>query len=76
MQRFDLRHLHGEFYDRMLQIMDADVSRDEVAIFMFEVGDFSPVQKSADMLKERGYELMNSLKYNEVDWVVVVRKSA
>ena len=74
MKRFDLRHLKDEFYDRMIEIMKSDVEYSEVAIFLFEVGDFSPVQKSADVIKEAGYELMNSLKFNEVDWTIVVKK--
>lgn len=76
MQRFDLRHLKADFYDRMMEIMAKEVKTSETAIFMFEIGDFSPVQKSADLMKEAGHELMNSLKYNEVDWTLVVRKSA
>ncbi|MFK5881594.1 MAG: NADH-ubiquinone oxidoreductase subunit E family protein [Sulfurospirillum sp.] len=74
MQRYDLRHLGDSFYDRMLEIM-SKTKEDEVSIFMFEIGDFSAIQKSADVIKNAGYELMNSLKYNEVDWTVVVKKS-
>lgn len=75
MQRYDLRHLKDNFYGRMMEILDkaADL---EVSIFMFEIGDFSSVQKSADMVQEAGHELMNSLKYNEVDWTIVVKKRA
>ena len=76
MQRFDLRHLKDNFYDKMVQIMDTEVKNDEVAIFLFEVGDFSPVQKSADIIKENGHELMNSLKFNEADWTIVVKRKA
>jgi len=74
MQRYDLRHLGDNFIDRMLEIM-RELKEDEVAIFMFEIGDFSPIQKSADAIKEAGYELMNSLKFNEADWTLVVKKS-
>ena len=76
MQRFDLRHLKSDFYGRMTEIMEKEVKPAETAIFMFEIGDFSPVQKSADLMKEAGHDLMNSLKYNEVDWTLVVRKKA
>ena len=76
MQRFDLRHLKDNFYDKMVQIMDTEVKNEEVAIFLFEVGDFSPVQKSADIIKENGHELMNSLKFNETDWTIVVKRKA
>jgi NADH-quinone oxidoreductase subunit E len=73
MQRYDLRHLGDDFYGRMLEIMDG-TKEDEVSIFMFEIGDFSAIQKSADVIKEAGYTLMNSLKYNEADWMIVVKK--
>ena len=46
----------------------------EVAIFLFEIGDLSPIQRSADLVKECGYELLNSLKFNEVDWTIVAKK--
>ena len=74
MKRFDLRHMKADFYDRMLELMKSDIEYGEVAIFLFEIGDFSSVQKSADVMKEAGYELMNSLKFNEVDWTLVVKK--
>jgi NADH-quinone oxidoreductase subunit E len=74
MKRYDLRHLHEDFYDRMLELIDKNLKDKEVGIFLFEVGDFSPIQKSADIIKEAGHELLNSLKFNEVDWTIVVRK--
>ncbi len=73
MQRYDLRHLKDDFYGRMLEIID-ESAQGEVSIFMFEIGDFSPVQKSADVIKEAGWILMNSLKFNETDWTIVVKK--
>lgn len=73
MQRYDLRHLGDDFYGRMLEIID-ETTIGEVSIFMFEIGDFSPVQKSADVIKEAGWTLMNSLKFNEADWTIVVKK--
>jgi NADH-quinone oxidoreductase subunit E len=73
MLRYDLRHLHNEFEGRMMELMQA-APAGEVVIFLFEVGDFTPVQRSADLMKEQGYELLNSLKFNEVDWTIVVRK--
>jgi len=73
MQRYDLRHLKDNFYDKMIEIIDT-TRVDEVSIFMFEIGDFTPIQKSADVIKEAGHELMNSLKFNEVDWTIVVKK--
>jgi NADH-quinone oxidoreductase subunit E len=73
MQRYDLRHFGDDFYGRILEIID-ETSMGEVSIFMFEIGDFSPVQKSADVIKEAGWTLMNSLKFNEADWTIVVKK--
>ncbi len=73
MQRYDLRNLGDNFYDRMLEIID-ETKVDEVSIFMFEIGDFTPIQKSADVIKKAGHELMNSLKFNEADWTIVVKK--
>ncbi len=74
MKRYDLRGYHDDFYDRMIELLDTEVAPEEVAIFLFEVGDFSPIQKSADVIKENGHELMNSLKFNEVDWTIVVKR--
>ncbi len=75
MKRFDLRHLKDDFYDRMVALVETETTVGEVAIFLFEVGDFSTVQKSADTIKEAGHELMNSLKFNEVDWTIVVKRA-
>ena len=43
---------------------------------MFEIGDFTAIQKSADVIYTAGYTLMNSIKFNEVDWTLVVKKLA
>jgi len=73
MKRYDLRHLKAEFEPRMKEIL-GEHKAGEVAIFLFEIGDFTSVQKSADLVKECGYELLNSLKFNEVDWTVVTKR--
>ena len=73
MKRYDLRHLKDGFEPRMREILSAHKAG-EVAIFPFEIGDFSPIQRSADLVKECGYELLNSLKFNEVDWTIVTKK--
>jgi len=72
MVRYDLRHLKDDFYGRFDEILKAS-KYNEVVIFLFEIGDFSPIQKSADLVKEAGHELMNSVKFNEVDWTIVVK---
>jgi NADH-quinone oxidoreductase subunit E len=74
MKRYDLRHLHGDFDGRMIELIETDLQPNEVGIFLFEIGDFSAVQRSADAIKAHGFTLMNSLKYNEVDWTIVVKK--
>ena len=74
MNRFDLRYLKNDFYDKMLELMDKQIAPEETAIIMFEIGDFDNIQKSADVIYEAGYTLMNSIKFNEVDWTLVVKK--
>lgn len=76
MKRFDLRPLKDDFYDRMVELMNTQISDGENGIFLFEVGDFSPIQKTADIVKDNNWTLMNSLKFNEVDWTVVIKKEA
>jgi NADH-quinone oxidoreductase subunit E len=55
--------------------MKNDIQENENAIFLFEMGDFTPIQKISDLIKENNYTLMNSLKFNEVDWTIVVKKA-
>jgi len=74
MQRYDLRHLHENFYDRMGELIESRLAVGEVGIFLFEVGDYSSIQKSADFVRGLNHDLMNSLKFNEVDWTIVVKK--
>lgn len=73
MKRYDLRHLKDDFEPRMKEILEVHKAG-EVAIFLFEIGDFTPIQRSADLIKECGYVLNNSLKFNEVDWTVVTTR--
>ena len=74
MKRYDLRHLKAEFEPRMKEILGESHKANETLIFRFEIGDFTPIQRSADIVKECGYELYNSLKFNEVDWTIVAKK--
>ncbi|MDD2837481.1 MAG: NADH-ubiquinone oxidoreductase subunit E family protein [Sulfuricurvum sp.] len=74
MKRYDLRHLKENFTGRMSEIIKNETASGEVAIFLFEIGDFTSVQQSADLVKELGCSLMNSLKFNEADWTIVVKK--
>lgn len=74
MKRFDLRHLGANFSERMREIIEHNLTKGEVGIFIFEVGDFSSVEKSANLIAQNGWTLMNSLRFNEVDWSIVVKK--
>ena len=72
MIRVDLRDLKNDFYDKMLEVLKS-LKDEEVVIFLFEIGDFSHIQKVADFVYENEFTLMNSLKFNEKDWTVVVK---
>jgi len=74
MKRFDLRGLKQDFLPRMVQLIQQELDEGENGIFMFEIGDFSGIQASADCVKENNWTLMNSIKFNEVDWTIVVKK--
>ena len=74
MKRFDLREHKAEFLPRMVELMQREIDTSENGIFLFEIGDFSPIQAVADCVKENEWTLMNSLKFNEVDWTVVIKK--
>lgn len=76
MKRFDLRHLKNDFCPRLEAILDQELEIGEVGIFLFEVLDFDNVQRSADLVQRSGNTLLNSLRFNEVDWTIVVRKEA
>ncbi|WP_121020320.1 NADH-ubiquinone oxidoreductase subunit E family protein [Helicobacter vulpis] len=80
MRRFDLRHLRDEpnqaVLKRLGEILDSSVSAGEVVIFMVEVVDFDLVEQSAEFVRARGDTLMNSLRFNRVDWTLVVKKGA
>jgi len=77
MERYDLRkYKEQKLFDRMIDVMDKEAKPGEVIIFMYEVGDFSPVTKSMEVMKEQGHEILNSIKFNEVDWTLVVKRKA
>jgi len=74
MKRFDLRPLKNEFLPKMVELINKEIAEGENAIVMFEIGDFSGVQASADCVRENNWTLMNSIKFNEVDWTLVIKK--
>jgi NADH-quinone oxidoreductase subunit E len=73
-KRYDLRKHKENFIPRLLELMDKEIKEGENGIFIFEIGDFSSIQKVADIVKENNWILINSLKYNEVDWTVIIKK--
>ena len=75
MKRFDLRHLGADFGARMCEIVEGELKNGEIGIFLFEIGDFSGIEKSANLIAQNGWTLMNSLRFNEVDWSIVVKKA-
>ncbi len=76
MKRFDLRPLKAGIFERLGELIEKEMQPNEVAIFMFEVGDFSNIPKSAEFIQSKGHELLNSLRFNQADWTIVVRKKA
>lgn len=76
MKRYDLRTHKENFMPRLVELMNNEIKADENGIFLFEICDFNHVQEVADLVKENNWTLMNSLKFNEVDWTVVIRKTA
>ncbi|WP_120937401.1 NADH-ubiquinone oxidoreductase subunit E family protein [Helicobacter pylori] len=76
MKRFDLRPLKAGIFERLEELIEKEMQPNEVAIFMFEVGDFSNIPKSAEFIQSNGHELLNSLRFNQADWTIVVRKKA
>ncbi|MCQ2860947.1 NADH-ubiquinone oxidoreductase subunit E family protein [Helicobacter pylori] len=76
MKRFDLRPLKADIFERLEELIEKEMQPNEVAIFMFEVGDFSNIPKSAEFIQSKGHELLNSLRFNQADWTIVVRKKA
>lgn len=73
MKRYDLRRLKGNFLNRMGEIIK-NSHQGDVMIFLFEIGDFSGVQKSANLVDGLNSTLLNSLRFNQVDWMIVVKK--
>ncbi|MCR2055984.1 NADH-ubiquinone oxidoreductase subunit E family protein [Campylobacter helveticus] len=72
MRRVDLRKSKDLFEDLALLLQEA--KQGEVLVVLFEIGDFSSVERSFAFVKEQNCELLNSLKFNEVDWSIVIKK--
>ena len=74
MRRIDLRHLKAEFLDEMGEIL-ADADAGEAIIFLFEIGDFSAVENALNLALQSGCDITTSLKFNQVDWTLTVKKA-
>ncbi|MCX2682666.1 hypothetical protein OQH60_01950 [Campylobacter sp. MIT 21-1685] len=72
MRRVDLRKSKDLFVDLAQIIKEA--YNGEVLVVLFEIGDFSSVERSFSFVKEQNCELLNSLKFNQVDWTIVIKK--
>ncbi|MGP1360779.1 NADH-ubiquinone oxidoreductase subunit E family protein [Campylobacter sp.] len=73
MRRVDLRHLKGEFLSALGQQIKASEAG-EVVIFLFEIGDFGSVKAALNLAYNLNCEIMNSLKFNQVDWAITIKK--
>lgn len=74
MKRYDLRQYKDDFIHRMNEIIKDELHDGEVGIFIFEIGDGSIVKIANNSIKSLGYHLLNSIRFNEVDWSIVVKK--
>ena len=73
MKRVDLRHLKSEFLSTLGQQIKAS-EPDEVVIFLFDICDYSGVDKAVNLAYNLNCEVMNSLKFNQVDWTLTIKK--
>ena len=73
MRRVDLRHLKDEFLSALGQQIKASEAG-EVVIFLFEIGDFGSVKAALNLVYNLNCEIMNSLKFNQVDWAITIKK--
>ena len=59
MRRVDLRK-SKELFEDLAQIIK-EAKQGEVLVVLFEIGEFSPAEKSTSFVKEPGCVLLNSL---------------
>ncbi|MDR1975478.1 MAG: hypothetical protein LBQ18_00650 [Campylobacteraceae bacterium] len=72
MKRYDLRHLKKQFAPRVVRLADGS-GKGEVSIFIFEIVSGGELEALIEQLKRGGHIVMNSLRFNEVDWTIVVK---
>ncbi|MFL1706070.1 MULTISPECIES: NADH-ubiquinone oxidoreductase subunit E family protein [unclassified Campylobacter] len=74
MKRVDLRHLKAKF-EREFERCVLKLRSGEVCIYLFEIGDFECIERCANLAVRNGCEIMNSLKFNQVDWMMAIKKN-
>ncbi|MDR0580158.1 MAG: NADH-ubiquinone oxidoreductase subunit E family protein [Campylobacteraceae bacterium] len=72
MRRYDLRNYKSDFKTRALEILD-ESAKEEVLIFIFESTTDEQLRDLVSAMREKNADVLNSLKFNEVDWTVTVR---
>lgn len=74
MKRYDLRQYGNGFLCKMECIINDQLYDGEVGIFIFEIGDGSIVMKAHNLIHSLGFSIINSIRFNEVDWTIVIKK--
>ncbi|MDR1554661.1 MAG: NADH-ubiquinone oxidoreductase subunit E family protein [Campylobacteraceae bacterium] len=72
MKRYDLRGYKNGFKAKFFEILEKS-AQEEVLIFVFEIVSDGKLKDIIDTIREKNCEVLNSLKFNEVDWTIVVR---
>ncbi|EAU00569.1 MULTISPECIES: NADH-ubiquinone oxidoreductase subunit E family protein [Campylobacter] len=75
MRRVDLRHLKDRFLSALGETA-RNAQSGEVIVFLFEIGDFSGVKNAINLAYNLNCEVMNSLKFNQTDWTLIIKKVA
>jgi NADH-quinone oxidoreductase subunit E len=74
MKRYDLRREKGGFEKRLFEILKSS-AHGEAVIFLFEKVGEEQLKELITKIRAAGDDVLNSLKYNEADWTIVVRIS-
>ncbi|MDR0407322.1 MAG: NADH-ubiquinone oxidoreductase subunit E family protein [Campylobacteraceae bacterium] len=72
MRRYDLRGCEQDFKTRLLEVLSKGLDK-EVLIFIFESVPDNRLREIINAIREKNGEVLNSLKFNELDWTIVVR---
>lgn len=74
MKRYDLREYKGNFEVRLLELLQ-EADKNEILIFLIENQKKEKLKDIISSIKQKGGEIMNSLRFNEVDWTIVAKAS-